>query len=201
MKKIIITISIFFIAINSVYAKENVKFSKCVDGDTFKISINNKKQMVRLLAIDAPESVKADTEVEYYGKEASTYICKKLTNAKKIELEYDENSDKYDKYDRLLAWVFVDGKLLQEDLVAKGYVKVAYLYGNYKYTDILKEKQELASANNLGIWNEKAKQEYENNKTEQKEETTDKSTNIEVVVLVILFLIITFLYRIFPKKK
>ena len=33
-----------------------------------------------------------------------------VKNAKKIEIEYDSNSDKTDKYDRLLVWVFVDGK-------------------------------------------------------------------------------------------
>lgn len=192
MKKIIIImISIFFIGINYVYAKEEVKFSKCVDGDTLKVIIEDKEYTVRMLSIDTPESVKANTEVEYYGKESSEYTCKKLTNAKKIELEYDEKSDKFDKYDRLLAWVFVDNKLLQAELVELGYAKVAYLYDDYKYNDILKTKQELASIKNLGIWNEEAKKEYENNKVNQ-ESNEEEHENIEIVLVTILFLIITF---------
>lgn len=192
MKKIIIImISIFFIGINYVYAKEEVKFSKCVDGDTLKVIIEDKEYTVRMLSIDTPESVKANTEVEYYGKESSEYTCKKLTNAKKIELEYDEKSDKFDKYDRLLAWVFVDNKLLQTELVELGYAKVAYLYDDYKYNDILKTKQELASTKNLGIWNEEAKKEYENNKVNQ-ESNEEEHENIEIVLVTILFLIITF---------
>lgn len=192
MKKIIIImISIFFIGINYVYAKEEVKFSKCVDGDTLKVIIEDKEYTVRMLSIDTPESVKANTEVEYYGKESSEYTCKKLTNAKKIELEYDEKSDKFDKYDRLLAWVFVDNKLLQTELVELGYAKVAYLYDDYKYNDILKAKQELASTKNLGIWNKEAKKEYENNKVNQ-DSNEEEHENIEIVLVTILFLIITF---------
>lgn len=161
-KKIIIFLSTFLIGINITYAKEIVEFSKCVDGDTIKIILNEKEYTVRMLAIDTPESVHPTKGVEYYGKEASEYTCNKVTNAKKIELEYDENSDQTDKYDRLLAWVFVDGSLLQKDLVTNGYAKVAYLYDDYKYTKKLKTAQELASAKNIGIWDEDAKTKYNN---------------------------------------
>lgn len=194
-KQLFIMISIFFMCINFVYAKETVKLSKCVDGDTFRAIINDKEYTIRMLSIDTPESVKANTDIEYYGKESSEYTCKKLTNAKKIELEYDEKSDKFDKYDRLLAWVFIDNKLLQEELVEKGYAKVAYLYNDYKYNDILKEKQELASAKEIGIWDSVAKKEY------QEEPNEEKNENIEVIIITILFLVITFITGIINKIK
>lgn len=199
MKKVIIMISIFFICINNVYAKETVKLSRCVDGDTFRIYIEEKEYIVRMLSIDTPESVKEGKEVEYYGKESSDYTCKEITNAKKIELEYDEKSDKYDKYDRLLAWVFIDNKLLQEELVAKGYAKVAYLYNDYKYSNILKEKQELASAQSIGIWDMTAKKEYEQNK--QEEPNTEKQENIEIILITIILLIITFIFKLLKPTK
>ena len=75
-----------------------------------------------------------------------------MTNAKKIIIEYDEGSTKTDQYDRVLAWIFVDDRLLQKDLVSKGYAKVAYLYGDYKYTDILKEEEKKAKLQKLKIW-------------------------------------------------
>ena len=118
MKKIIIfTIFLFIINISNVYAKEKINFSRCVDGDTFKIKVNDEEVFVRMLAIDAPESVKPDTEVAYYGKESSEYTCNKLTNAKEIVVEYEE-SNKADKYGRSLAWIWVDGSLLQKELVS-----------------------------------------------------------------------------------
>ena len=108
-KKLIIFISIFFIGISNIYAKEQVKFSDCVDGDTIKILLDNKEYTVRMLAVDTPESVHPTKKVEYYGKEASNYTCELVKNAKKLEIEYDDNSEKMDKYDRLLVWVFTYG--------------------------------------------------------------------------------------------
>ena len=162
--KIILIISIFFVCITSVYAKEEVRLSDCVDGDTIKIILENeeKAHTVRMLAVDAPESVHPTTGVEYYGKEASEYTCNLVTDAKKIEIEYDNNSDKTDKYDRLLVWVFVDGELLQKKLVENGYAEVAYLYGDYKYTKELQTVQEKASAKEIGIWNEDELKKYNN---------------------------------------
>ena len=201
MKKIILMISIFFICINPIFAKEKVEYAACVDGDTIKVYIDGKEETVRLLAIDTPESVKPDTEVAYYGKEASEYTCNKIKKAKKIELEYDANSDKQDKYERLLAWVFLDGKLLQSDLVENGYAKVAYLYDDYKYADILKEKQTLASVKNVGIWNTKAKEEYEKNISKNVLDNDESYSNIEVVILTILFLIFILISKSTLKKK
>ena len=198
-KKIIVMLSILFIGINIVNAKETVKFSSCVDGDTIKVLLGKEEKTIRMLAIDTPESVHPTKGVEYYGKEASEYTCNKVKNAKKIEIEYDNNSDKTDKYDRLLVWVFTDGTLLQKDLVSNGYAKVAYLYGDYKYTSILEKEQELASAKNIGIWNEDAKNKY-NTEKNIKEEDDNKSsekeikdyTTKDIIIIGILLLIIVF---------
>ena len=157
-----------------------------------------------MLAVDTPESVHPTKGVEYYGKEASEYTCNLVKNAKKLEIEYDDNSDKTDKYDRLLVWVFVDGKLLQKSLVENGYAKVAYLYGDYKYTSELEKVQELASTKNIGVWNEEAKTKYnnefninediedvENDKKTSNKESSNYSTK-DIIIIAILILIIVF---------
>ena len=56
-----------------------------------------------------------------------------MTNAAKIELELNVDGDSKDKYGRLLAWVFVDGELLQEQIAREGLVEKFYDYG-YDYT-------------------------------------------------------------------
>jgi len=140
-----------------------VIFDSCVDGDTAWFLIDGKREKVRFLAIDTPESVHPEKEVEYYGVDASDYTCEMLKNAKEISLEYDLASDRYDKYDRLLAWVFVDDINLSELLVSKGYARVYYIYGNYRYLDILCEKQKDAVNNNIGIWNSELKETYLDN--------------------------------------
>ncbi|MEG0643434.1 MAG: thermonuclease family protein, partial [Clostridia bacterium] len=136
---------------NNQLESEIVTFSRVVDGDTARLIVQGKEETVRFLAIDTPESVKPNTKVQPYGKEASEYTEKMLKNAKEIKLEY-EKSAKVDDYDRKLAWVFVDGELLQEQLVSKGYAKVAYIYGKYKYTNTLKKVEAKAKIERLGIW-------------------------------------------------
>ena len=200
MKRLVVGIITFLLFINVSYALDEVKLSKCVDGDTIKVKIDNKEYTVRMLAIDTPESVHPKKKVEYYGKEASEYTCNIVSNAKKIELEYDSGSDKTDKYDRLLAWVIVDGELLQDKLVSLGYAKVAYLYGDYKYTSLLEEHQELASARNLGIWNQQEKDKFDNNSNSTDNNDNNYSAQ-DIVMIVILLLVITFVGDKTIKRK
>lgn len=98
-----------------------------------------------------PETKHPTKGKEPYGEEASEYTCSVLANAKEIEFEYEE-SNKKDKYDRMLAWIWVDGNLLQRSLVSDGYATVDYIYGDYRYTDELYELQEHAKENHLGLW-------------------------------------------------
>ena len=125
--------------------KETVEFKSCVDGDTAIFIIDEENKTVRFIAIDAPES---NTII---GKEASNYVCKALNNASKITLEYEVNSTT-DKYNRVLAWVYVDDELIQKDLIEKGYAQVKYIYDDYKYVRELEKIQQQAKEKKLGIW-------------------------------------------------
>lgn len=129
--------------------REKIIFLECVDGDTARFIINNKNESVRFLGIDAPEYTK---EKEEYGYEASMYTCSLLENATDIYIEYDINSNRRDKYNRVLGYVFVDNNNLSELLLSSGYAEVKYIYGDYKYIDDLCLKQDEAYRNRLGIW-------------------------------------------------
>ena len=190
MKKFILFIMLFMFSCN-VYAKEEVKFSKCVDGDTIKVLIKNKEYTVRMLAIDTPESVHPKKREEYYGKESSDYTCDKVKNANKLELEYDDKSDKKDKYERILAYVFVDDYLLEDLLVTNGYAEVAYLYDDYKYADLLKDKESVAKAKRIGIWNEEERNKFNNN---------DVSLSIKEIILLIGLSVALYFYKKIGKK-
>ncbi|MDE5587122.1 MAG: thermonuclease family protein [Bacilli bacterium] len=187
MKQKILSLSMIFIcmwmlcplpvfASKGISESEIVEFEKCVDGDTatFK-DVNGTKLKTRFLAIDTPETVHPTKGVENFGKEASNYTCESLTNAKEIKLEYDGDSDKEDKYGRRLAWIFVDGVLLQEKLVELGYAKVAYLYGDYEYTERLQKVETKAKENKIGIWSETEETNQETEKKNEKE--TAKTTS------------------------
>lgn len=150
--KTLFSIFISFLFIVNVDAQKLVvTLDKCVDGDTAWFYLDNEEIKARFLAIDTPEST---TKKEAFGKEASDFTCNLLKNANKIEIEYDDNSDKLDKYDRHLVWVFVDDNLLQDLIIKNGLGEVEYLYGDYKYTSILEASEILAKTNRVGMWND-----------------------------------------------
>lgn len=132
------------------YGKVEIKLDKCIDGDTAWFIVEGKREKVRLLGIDTPEST---NYIEEYGEEASNYTCDMLESVNHIYLEFDNNSEKCDKYDRLLGYIFVDDNSLNELLLREGYAEVKYIYGEYKYIDKLCEKQYEAYIEEKGIWN------------------------------------------------
>lgn len=181
---IILFICLIFIT-NDVYANEKVevKFSSCIDGDTARFVKDNEEVKVRFLAIDTPETNHPKKGEEPYGKEAKDYTCSKISNAKKIELEFDDKSDKKDKYNRYLAWIFLDDSLLQSELVENGLAKVTYLYGDYAYNDILLKKEEKAKKEKVGIYSEKDTSYYTTHKDDKdviKEEKNKSEKNISL---------------------
>jgi micrococcal nuclease len=128
--------------------KYTATLAKCTDGDTANFKINGKIYKTRFLFIDTPEST---TQVEPFGKEASNFTCAALKKAKKIILETD-GKDVYDKYDRLLAWVWLDGKLHQENITKAGLVEGYYDYGTYKYEQKVRSAMSFAQKNKKGIY-------------------------------------------------
>ena len=184
MKKIIFVLLLFFISTN-VYASEKieVKFSKCVDGDTAWFIKDEKELKFRFLAINTPEIGEKE---EPFGKEASEFTCGKLKFAKKIEIEYDDNAEKRDKYDRELVWVFVDDRLLQEEIVENGWGEVTYLYGDYKYINILNRSESIAKRNSLNIWS--TNEDY-------------KEAPYILLTLILIVLIYFVMYKIKKEKK
>lgn len=138
--------------IEPVNKKEIVLLDKCIDGDTASFKISKEIKKTRFLAIDTMEVNSGSVESMKYGKMAKDFTCSKLKKAKKITLEYDANSDKEDKYGRVLAFVYADDELLQKSLIKEGLARVYYVYGDYKYLDELKTEEEIAKKNKIGIW-------------------------------------------------
>jgi|GEM_PF-338798 len=190
MKKILFLLLITLFPLNTEAKEVKVTFSGCTDGDTAKFIMNDEEIRVRFLAIDTPETVHPNKGVEAYGKDASEYTCNKITNAKKIVLEFDDNSEEIDRYNRYLAWIFVDDSLLQLELIEAGYGKVAYLYGKYKYTNLLESAQEVSQAKKIGIWSDYIESDQVEETSNEEEKTTDDKTQIIVIIGIIIILIV-----------
>ena len=116
----------------------------------------------------------------------------------------------YSESTNSVTWVWVDDVLLQDDLVSKGYAEVAYLYGKYKYVDLLKDHQAVAEASKIGVWNEEARKEFDaNSNNDKKSNKKDKEFSIDdmstkeiivFIIIVVLLSIITPIVNEYKKK-
>lgn len=197
MKKSILLILLSLTFITNVNAKKiRVELDKCIDGDTISIKSGEIYTKVRFLAIDAPEIDKN----EPYSLEAKEYLCNLIKNGKNLYLEYDNKSDKVDKYDRTLAWVWIDDTLLQTELVKNGYAKVAYLYDDYKYASDLKKIEEYAKDNKLNIWSEYVPPKKEKKKI-TKEKLLDKINKYYDMIVIVIAMILALITLNITKQK
>lgn len=98
---------------------EEVTLVQCIDGDTADFSDGKKTFRVRFLGIDTPETAGGKVGYGAWGKAASDFTCQKLKNAKTIVLEGEGNL--FDNYERYLAFVWVDGRLLNLEIIENAY--------------------------------------------------------------------------------
>src|SRR4051794_32279111 len=63
---------------------------RVVDGDTFVARRDGRLLRVRLIGIDAPESVKPDAPVECFGKEAARFLQRLLPEGAIVRAAYED---------------------------------------------------------------------------------------------------------------
>lgn len=127
--------------------------SRVVDGDTIVVkNASGREQKVRLIGINTPETVDPRKNVECFGKEASAKTEAMLLG-KIVRIEQDDTQGKYDKYGRLLVYVFLEnGELFNRLLIGEGY---AYEYTYklpYMYQKEFKEAEVIARQEEKGLW-------------------------------------------------
>lgn len=127
---------------------------KVVDGDTIWIIKDGEKVKIRLIGVDAPESVHPDTGRNSADGEIVSDWMKELLYDTKVFLEYDVSG--MDQYGRVLAYVYLsDGKtMVNELLLENGYAQVMTIQPNVKYSDEFLVAQEKARKKQKGFWKE-----------------------------------------------
>jgi micrococcal nuclease len=136
-----------------ISVRQNTIVSRVVDGDTIKVLIQGKEDTVRLIGIDAPETMDPDKPIQCFGKEASN-VAKKVLAGKTIILESDSTQGDRDEYGRLLRYVFLqDGTNFDEFMIDKGFAR-EYTFKNnpYKYHSEFIQAQLRAQEGDMGVW-------------------------------------------------
>jgi len=93
---------------------------RVVDGDT--LIINN--QSVRLLGINTPE------RGEKYYAEAKKFLEEQTLN-KTVKIYFGK--DKYDLYNRMLGYIYLEGENINELIVKQGYANIYFPSGKDSY--------------------------------------------------------------------
>lgn len=128
-----------------------VKLVRTIDGDTIKIIYQGDEINVRYLLIDTPETNHPRLGKQPFGEEASERNDQ-LVKSGKLTIDFDVG-ERLDKYGRLLAYVYVDGKSVQEMLLEEGLARVAYVYPpNTRYLTPFEKAEKRAKQKGLGIW-------------------------------------------------
>lgn len=123
-----------------------------IDGDTIQVMIDRKKETIRLIGINSPETVDPRKPVECFGKEASAFAKSKLTG-KSVRLEADYTQGERDKYKRLLRYVFLDdGTNFGKLMISEGYAYEDTYDLPYKYQAEFKKAQKDAEVAKKGLW-------------------------------------------------
>lgn len=123
---------------------------RVVDGDTILVEMDSKEERVRFIGIDTPESVHPDPAKNVpYGKIASDYT-KNLLEGEEVYLEFDVSER--DRYGRILAYVYLEDKMINEMLLEEGHARIATYPPNIKYEERFYRLQKEARENKKGGW-------------------------------------------------
>lgn len=121
------------------------RVTSVVDGDTLRL---DNDQLVRLIGVDTPEL----RQREPFSADAAAFTFSFVASADfKVRLTFDTR--RHDKYGRLLAYVWADDRLLNEELVQHGLARAEL---QYSYSSEMKERfrraEEAAKKRGDGIW-------------------------------------------------
>ena len=125
------------VVVNFLDEKEYVEVDRVIDGDTIVVG----DESVRLLGVNSPEKGEA-------GYEKAKEFLEGLVLNKNVRLEYRKL--KYDKYHRVLAFVFISNTNINIELVRWGLANV-YILEDRKYEDELRDAWEECIEKNVNL--------------------------------------------------
>ena len=129
-----------------------VKVYSVLDGDTFRFrKEDGTLQSVRLLWADAPESNKTRFRTtECFGLEAKKYLTELLKN-KNVRLEFDDSQEQIDLYGRYVAYVYLDGELINQKMISEGYAKEYTFKTAYQFQKEFQKSEQDARTHQKGL--------------------------------------------------
>ena len=139
-------------------AREQARVQRVVDGDTLKVRLaDGRKQRVRLVGIDTPETKRPDTPVQCGGPQASALMRRLVLDPRgrgvAVILVRDQTQDAEDRYGRRLAYVdLTSGRDVGLALIEAGWARAVAYDGRYAREDPYEAAERRARSQRRGIW-------------------------------------------------
>lgn len=119
------------------------------DGDTLLL---NDKRKIRIIGIDTPEIRHHQQAAQAYGAKAREAL-RELLKEQDYQILLRFGKEKYDRYQRLLAHVFLpDGTNLSNWLLENGFARTLAIPPNIELANCYKLAEQRAQTNTLRIW-------------------------------------------------
>ncbi len=128
-----------------------VTVSRVVDGDTVDVSPEIEgEHSIRIIGADTPEDVRPGYPTQPLSLKAAAFTRSRL-EGKRVRLTFDTTHK--DKYDRLLAYLWV-GKhtMIEDELLKKGLAQLLIIPPNDRYASRFRADQEQARRAHRGLW-------------------------------------------------
>jgi micrococcal nuclease len=127
------------------------RVTKIVDGDTIHVQVGGRREKVRYIGVDTPETHKPGTPVQCYGRSASAFNAR-LVAGRRVELRTD--AEARDRYGRLLAYVYrrPDGMFVNAELVRRGFATILTIPPNVAHAQEFLRLQRAARQAGRGLW-------------------------------------------------
>ena len=124
---------------------------RVVDGDTIHVQLDGRRETVRYIGVDTPESVKPGAPVECFAKHASAFNHR-LVDGEKVRLVAD--AEARDRYGRLLAYVYRvrDKRFVNAALVRRGYAVALTIPPNVAHAADFRHLASAARRAGRGLW-------------------------------------------------
>ncbi len=124
---------------------------RIVDGDTIHVRMDGRREKVRYIGVDTPESVKPGAPVECFAKRAAAFN-ERLVEGERVRLVTDVEAR--DRFGRLLAYVYRarDGLFVNAELVRRGHATAITVPPNVAHAAELRRLAAAARERDLGLW-------------------------------------------------
>jgi micrococcal nuclease len=120
-----------------------------IDGDTIRVRLGDRVEDVRYLGIDAPEFQDATKGTERGARDALD-MNRFLVADKTVRLELDQ--EERDAEGRLLAYVWVGDRMVNAELVRRGYAAAVAMSPNTRHGQLFARLQREAAERKRGFW-------------------------------------------------